>query len=35
LLLLLSRGVGFQLFLCRLFLHGLRRPIAHNHFAFP
>jgi len=34
LLLLLGCDVGFELFLRRLFVDGLRRFIAHKHFAF-
>ena len=34
LLFLLGGRVGFDLLLCRLLLHGLRRLVAHNRFAF-
>jgi hypothetical protein len=34
LLLLLSSRVGFDLLLCGLLMHGLRRSVAHNQFAF-
>jgi hypothetical protein len=35
LLFLLGSLVGFDLLLCCLLMHGLRRLVAHNQFAFP